>query len=326
MPASDIICLNDILVRDLYSHSTIEGAIDELKDLAVNLNRSTLFFAWMVGKFASNRKLHTQFNVESKRQLAKLLETSEATIYRYIDVYNMLTEAQVKQLGQMGVSVNCVLEIATQRKSNKELANEILELVLSNQLSTVPDIKSHCSTVIAQRAQPYNLLPGGEPPTPETPFSDIEDDMEDGRLAATTPGQRILDAEIVDDVDNDSGDDSNRKVDDDKSQNKRDAESMLRIARQSTTAIKRDFFNINRDLAVMLDKLEDQHSVILGDTVSSDEYDRIVEEMYVEMSRAVRTIIEQLKRGVDSGYIPTQIPMPQAGKDAFNGLGLFSQD
>ena len=324
MPASDIICLNDILVRDLYSHSTIEGAIDELKDLAVNLNRSTLFFAWMVGKFADNRRLSTQYGVTSRAQLAKLLETSQHTISRYIEVYKMLTDQQVKQLGQMGVSINCVLEIATQRRNNKELGDQVLEMVLSNQLSTVKEIQGHCGAVIEQRSQPYNLLPGGEPPEPVTPFSDIEDDMEEASDAATTPGEKIIDAEIVEDDSDES--EAKTVTEDDRSQNKRDAQAMLRLARQSVTVIKRDFFNIARDLEVMMDKLEDQHSVIIGDDDCSEEYDEIVGAMYADMCRATRVIIEQLKRGVDSGYITQQIPMPQAGKDAFNGLGLFSQD
>ena len=325
MPASDIICLNDILVRDLYSHSTIEGAIDELKDLAVNLNRSTLFFAWMVGKFASNRRLSTQYGITSRAKLAELLETSQHTISRYIEVFNMLTDQQVKQLGQMGVSINCVLEIATQRRNNKELGDEVLELVLGNQLSTVKEIQGHCGSVIEQRSQPYNLLPGGEPPEPTVPFSDIEDDMDEASAAISTPGEKIIDAEIV--AENDS-DEASTKTDsnDEPSQNKRDAQAMLRLARQSVTAIKRDFFNIARDLEVMLDKLEDQQSVIIGDQESSNEYDDIVKAMYADMCRATIVIIEQLKRGVDAGYIERQIPMPQGGKDAFNGLGLFDQD
>lgn len=324
MPSSDIICLNDILVRDLYSHSTIEGAIDELKDLAVNLNRSTLFFAWMVGKFADNRRLSTQYGITSRAKLAELLETSQHTISRYIEVYRMLTDSQVKQLGQMGVSINCVLEIATQRRNNKELGDEVLELVLSNQLSTVKEIQGHCGNVIEQRSQPYNLLPGGEPPEPVVPFSDIEDDMEEAAQVSTTPGQKIIDAEVVE---NDSDDDEDKTpTEDDRSQNKKDAQAMLRLARQSVTAIKRDFFNIARDLEEMINKLEDQHSVIIGDQESSDEYDEIVGAMYADMCRATKVIIEQLKRGVDSGYITQQIPMPQAGADAFQGRGLFCQD
>lgn len=77
MAGSEIIILSDILKKDLFCHESVEDAIADLMDLAANINRSSLYFAWVVGKFARDRKLKTQYGIESQTQLAKLLQTSD---------------------------------------------------------------------------------------------------------------------------------------------------------------------------------------------------------------------------------------------------------
>ena len=319
MPNSEIICPSDILARDLFVYDNIDDAVDELRDLAINLNRTKLYYAWMLGKFLSDRKLNTHYGVDME-QMAEKLETTKNTLYRYKTVYRMLTEAQVKQLGTMGVSVNLVLELAViERGGHKEEADELLELVLAGQLQEVKDLQSQFSSIVAQQARPYNLLPGGEPPEADgKPVRSIEQDASEVEEDSKTPGKKIIDATVVEDKDSDSED-----VDKDDSQSKKDAKALLRQSRQSIVAMRRDLANL-ADHRAMLDVLEQNHAVIMGDAECDKEFSDELSALYNHMTESVKTLIEQLIRGVNSGYITEKIPMPQCGKDAFNGTGIFS--
>ena len=321
MSNTEIICPSDILQRDLFVYDNIDDAVDELRDLAVNLNRTKLFYAWMLGKFLSNRKLSTQFNV-TMADMASKLGTTRNTLYHYCTVYKMLTESEVQQLGSMGVSVNLVLELAAiERGGHKEEAEKLMELVLAGQVQEVKQLQSQFSNIIAQQARPYNLLPGAEPPEADGGVTaSLASDAEEAQEAATTPGEKIIDVEEVYD-DDDDAEDSPTAPDNVESQNKKDAAAMLRQARQTVVALRRELSF--PDLRSMLDVLEDQHSVILGDKECSDEFEQEMVALYTQMQNCIVLLIEQVIRAVNAGYLTSQIKMPQCGKDAFNGQGLF---
>lgn len=325
MAQSEIICPSDILSRDLFVYDNIDDAVEELRDIAINLNRTKLYYAWLLGKFLSDRKLNTHYGVDMEA-MAEKLETTKNTLYRYRTVYRMLTEAQVKQLGSMGVSVNLVLELATiERGGHKEEAAQLMDLVLTGQVQEVKELQSQFSSIVAQQARPYNLLPGAEPPEAEgSSVKTLEQDADEIEESSKTPGQKIIDAEVVEDDDEDTSDDDGTEPSArDASQNKKGAKAMLRQSRQSIVAMRRDLSNL-ADHRAMLDVLEQNHAVIMGDPDSDQAFADDMSALFFQMKESVKTLIEQLIRGVNSGYITEKIPMPQCGKDAFDGTGLFS--
>ena len=329
MAGSEIIVLSDIVKRDLYCHETIDDAIAELMDLAANLNRSNLYFAWTVGKFAEDRKLKTQYGIESHSQLAKLMGTSDMSITRYCNVKKLLTEEQLRQLGNLRISTSAVLEIATAHSNGyKEEAKQLIDLVLSNEISTAAEIKSSFKQMLMEKSRPYNLLPGGEAPPDINPEDSIESDELAAEESVKSPADKLesnAPQTAARSTDEEYGGDEDEEADGG-SVNKRDAIMMLKTVRQSIAAVRRDMVQVWRDLPSEVDSLVEAQSVILGDSESSSEFEELMSSVYLDMQEAAKVLIEQLARGAEFGYVTNQITMPKAGRTAFCGCGLFRED
>ena len=331
MAGSEIIVLSDIVKRDLYCHENIDDAIAELMDLAANLNRSNLYFAWTVGKFAENRKLKTQYGIENHAQLAKLMGTSDMSITRYCNVFKLLTEEQLRQFGNLRISTNAVLEIATAHSNGyKEEAKQLIDLVLSNEISTAVEIKSSFKQMLMEKSRPYNLLPGGEAP-PVVEGETLEVDAQEAEESVVSPADTLVQRENLDEqpsavADEDEDDSVEDTSDDSESLSKKDAVMMLKTVRQQIAAMRRDMVQIWRDLQAEVDSVIEAQSVILGDAASSAEFDELMSSVYLDMQEATKVLIEQLARGAEFGYVEHQVAMPKAGRRAFCGCGLFRED
>ena len=326
MADSDIIILSDIVKRDLYCHDNIDDAIAELMDIAANMNRSSLYFAWAVGKFAENRKLKTQYGIESHAQLARLMGTSDMSITRYCSVYKLLTEEQLKQLGSMRISTSAVLEIATaQSNGYKDEAKLLLDSVLNNEISTAAEIKGSFKSMLMEKTKQYNLLPGGEAPAGDSTEGSLSEDIEEVEFDSKSPADRIIDAEeVLDTEDKDVGDRDDAESDG--SMNKQDAVMMLKTVRQTIVAMRRDMVQIWRDLPSEVASVMEAQSVILGDAAASDEFDDMMSAMYLDMREALTVLIEQTAKGAEYGYVQNQVKMPKEGRTAFCGCGLFMEE
>lgn len=325
MADSDIIILSDIVKRDLYCHDNIDDAIAELMDIAANMNRSSLYFAWAVGKFAENRKLKTQYGIESHAQLARLMGTSDMSITRYCSVYKLLTEEQLKQLGSMRISTSAVLEIATaQSNGYREEAKLLLDSVLNNEIATAAEIKGSFKAMLMEKTKQYNLLPGGEAPVADDVEDTLEDDIDAAEFNSKSPADRIIDAEEISDTEDDDEDSTEDASDG--SLNKKDAVMMLKTVRQTIAAMRRDMVQIWRDLPSEVASVMESQSVILGDQESSDEFDDMMSAVYLDMQEALKVLIEQAAKGAEYGYIQNQIRMPKEGRTAFCGCGLFMEE
>lgn len=331
MAGSEIIVLSDIVKRDLYCHENIDDAIAELMDLAANLNRSNLYFAWTVGKFAENRKLKTQYGIENHAQLAKLMGTSDMSITRYCNVFKLLTEEQLRQFGNLRISTNAVLEIATAHSNGyKEEAKQLIDLVLSNEISTAVEIKSSFKQMLMEKSKPYNLLPGGEAP-PLLEGETLEADELDAESSIVSPADTLVQREGLSKdaaTDAEYGSDSESEAEDTGtgSLSQKDAVMMLKTVRQQIAAIRRDMVQIWRDLPSEVDSIVESQSVIIGDAASSNEFDELMSSVYLDMQEATKVLIEQMARGVEFGYVERQLEMPKAGRRAFCGCGLFRED
>lgn len=324
MADSDIIILSDIVKRDLYCHDNIDDAIAELLDIAATMNRSSLYFAWAVGKFAENRKLKTQYGIESHAQLARLMGTSDMSITRYCSVYKLLTEEQLKQLGSMRISTSAVLEIATaQSNGYKEEAKLLLDAVLDNEIATAAEIKGSFKAMLMEKTKQYNLLPGGEAPAEDTSDETLEDDLTEAEFRSKSPADRIIDVEELGDGGDDDDDEGPKE---DGSLNKKDAVMMLKTVRQTIAAMRRDMVQIWRDLPSEVASVMESQSVILGDPESSAEFDDMMSAVYLDLQEALKVLIEQAAKGVEYGYIQHQLKMPKEGRLAFCGCGLFMED
>ena len=331
MAGSEIIVLSDIVKRDLYCHETIGEAIEELMDLAANLNRSNLYFAWTVGKFAEDRKLKTKYGIESHAQLAKLMGTSDMSITRYCNVYKLLTEEQLKRLGGLRISTSAVLEIATAHSNGyKDEAKQLIDLVLSNEISTAAEIKSSFKQMLMEKSRPYNLLPGGEAPFEKEVTEDMADDITAAEDSVTSPADRLVacdeDVSDEDDTDAEYGASPTGESESTGSLNKKDAIMMLKTVRQQIAAMKRDMVQVWRDLPSEVDSVVEAQSVILGDSESADEFSELMSSVYLDMQEALKVLIEQMARGAEFGFVERQIEMPKAGRTAFCGCGLFRED
>lgn len=309
----------ELLKKDLYNLETIEDVLDSIHDIGKSINKASLFYAWMLGKFANSERLKTKFEL-SVEELADRLGISMQTLYRYRKVKQMLTEAQITVLAERGVSINAVLEISTISRRHQEEADLLLDALLDGNLNgTVKDVNDALVALINQRQLPYNMLPGGEPPPPEEDEETLED-TESSVEDDVNPADRLLESdedEVGDEAFADIGDPS---------LNKRDAKAMLRTVRSSLTVIRRDFANIINNMQEQLERVEQAQSVIIGDPESSDEYDMLLSDMYTDLVKLVPIVLQQTCKGVEAGLITQQIPVTYRVGELFDGQGLLVEN
>jgi transcriptional regulator with XRE-family HTH domain len=309
----------ELLKKDLYNLETIEDVLDSIHDIGKSINKASLFYAWMLGKFANSERLKTKFEL-SVEELADRLGISMQTLYRYRKVKQMLTEAQITVLAERGVSINAVLEISTISRRHQDEANLLLDALLDGNLNgTVKDVNDALVSLINQRQLPYNMLPGGEPPPPE----DDEETLEDTESSIgddASPADRLLESDEEECDDEDFADMT------DPSLNKRDAKAMLRTVRSSLTVIRRDFANIINNMQEQLERVEQAQSVIIGDPESSDEYDMLLSDMYTDLVKLVPIVLQQTCKGVEAGLITQPIPVTYRVGELFDGQGLLVEN
>lgn len=327
---SAVLIYEDLLHRDLYSLESIEDAIDSINDIGKNINKASLYYAWMVGRFADSDRLQTKFN-SSMEDLAERLGVSKQTLYRYRKVKQMLTEAELTVLAERSVSINAIMEIATIGRHNATEAKQLMEGLLDGSLDiTTKDVKEANVQLVNQRRLPYNMMPGGEPP-PQAQSEEDTESLEDitSKVDAedTDPAQSLLDFGDDYDFEGSTPSEERGSVDSgDPSQNRRDAKAMLRAVRSSVTVIRRDFANIINNLEEQLIRVEQAQSVILGDQQCSDEYDVMLSDMYQDMCRVLPILLKQSCRGVESGMITRQIEAPAKLGELFDGKGLLVEE
>ena len=314
----------ELLKKDLYNLETIEDVLDSIHDIGKSINKASLFYAWMLGKFANSERLKTKFNL-SVEELAEQLGISMQTLYRYRKVKQMLTEAQITVLAERGVSINAVLEISTISRRHQAEADHLLEALLDGNLNgTVKDVNDALVALINQRQLPYNMLPGGEPPPPEEDEETLED-AEAESEESDDPAQRLIES---DEEDYEDEDDAFADISDkgDPSLNKRDAKAMLRTVRSSLTVIRRDFANIINNMQEQLERVEQAQSVIIGDPESSDEYDMLMTDLYTDLVKLVPIVLTQTCRGVEAGLITQPIAVDSRVGELFDGRGLLLEN
>jgi transcriptional regulator with XRE-family HTH domain len=308
----------ELLKKDLYNLETIEDVLDSIHDIGKSINKASLFYAWMLGKFANSERLKTKFNL-SVEELAEQLGISMQTLYRYRKVKQMLTEAQITVLAERGVSINAVLEISTISRRHQAEADHLLEALLDGNLNgTVKDVNDALVALINQRQLPYNMLPGGEPPPPEDEDDETLEDTENAIGDDIDPAEKLVGSDDEDECEDEDFADMG-----DPSLNKRDAKAMLRTVRSSLTVIRRDFANIINNLQEQLERVEQAQSVIIGDQESSDEYDMLLSDMYTDLVKLVPIVLQQSCKGVDAGLITQPIPVTYRVGELFDGQGLL---
>lgn len=308
----------ELLKKDLYNLETIEDVLDSIHDIGKSINKASLFYAWMLGKFANSERLKTKFNL-SVEELAEQLGISMQTLYRYRKVKQMLTEAQITVLAERGVSINAVLEISTISRRHQAEADHLLEALLDGNLNgTVKDVNDALVALINQRQLPYNMLPGGEPPPPEDDDDETLEDTENAVGDDIDPAEKLVGSDDEDECEDEDFADMG-----DPSLNKRDAKAMLRTVRSSLTVIRRDFANIINNLQEQLERVEQAQSVIIGDQESSDEYDMLLSDMYTDLVKLVPIVLQQTCKGVDAGLITQPIPVTYRVGELFDGQGLL---
>lgn len=321
---SAVLIHEELLKKDLYNLETIQDVLDSIHDIGKSINKASLFYAWMIGRFANNQRLKTKFNL-SVEELAEQLGTSMQTLYRYRKVNQMLTEAQITVLADRGISINAVMEISTISRRHAEEAQMLLDAILDGSLDgTVKDLNEALVSLINQRQLPYNLLPGGEPPPPTEDDSDdtVESLSEETSKELRDPASSIAGSDDSDDEDDDM-DTFSDSASGDASLNSRDAKAMLRTVRSSVTVIRRDLANIINNLEEQIARAEQAQSVILGDEKSSEEYDDMIQLMYTDLARAVSIMVGQACRGVEAGMITHPIEITSKVGELFDGRGLL---
>lgn len=258
----------------------------------------------------SSRKLSAQYNL-TIQDVAEAIGVHVKTIRRYKTIYNHVTADQIKQLAALKISGNMVLGYAEVADKDPDAAPQLLEGIMSGDLAMAKDLDSAYVNLLMERNRPYNLLPGGEPPQAPELFGDLEDDIEEAEKATTNPADSIIDVTEAEGKYEDYDSDDKEE---EESQYTADAKRLLAKAKPILAALKRDFKNITEDMSEQYAKLEEIHSVVMGNQQVSDEFEDMVSESYQELAQAVAAALKQLHTGFVSGYInqPTDIDMTAA--------------
>ena len=321
--SSEVMVLSDIIDRDLYVYESGDEAIEEIKEMMANTNRCILFNMWTIGKFVTSRKLSAQYGM-TIQDVAEAIGSHVKTIRRYKTIYNHITADQLKRLALLKVSGNAVLAYAEIADKDPETAPQLLECMMNGDLPFTKDVDEAYTQALIERNRSYNLLPGGEPPQAPELFGDIDDDLAEAEKASTNPADSIIDVTEVEGEYEDY--DSSDKEEEEESQYSADAKRLLSKAKPIIAALRRDFKNISEDMSEQYAKLEEIHSVVMGNKKVSDEFEDLVVESYQELARAAAAALQQLHAGFAAGYInqPTDIDRT-AAEVVGNGI-VFHQE
>ena len=314
MPIVDsqtILVFDDCLAFDPFACANIGEAVSAYAAMLSGINRCSLYFAYSMGKLLDKEKLASRFKVTSIDAVSKLFGVSVMTLWRYRQVHDLLTPAQVKQLASRMISINAVLKIADYARGDKAKADKMLDAVMSGELKTAKDIDEAIVNELDQRLRPYNLLPGGTP-------SDATDseEFDNQRLLAVEADQLAeqelsVDPEFEDFVSEapKKPKDSSKKVvkdddeeDEDDTQNKRDITKLLSISLSEISAIRRSLRSVH-EIRKQLDTLHDRAAVIMGDSEQFEKYNDALEELYDDLCTAVEVLVPEAKRGIAHGLL-----------------------
>lgn len=318
--SSEVIIMSDILDRDFYVYDNGEDAINEIREQMDSTNTCMLYVMWSIGKFLKNDKLSTQYGMKLD-QVAEALNVSVKTLRRYKTIANSITSEQLKRLAQLHVSGNAILTYAAIASKDKEGATKLLDGLLSGDIMLDKDVDKAYIDELLERNKPYNLLPGGEPPqTPEL-FSDIEDDLQEADRQSTNPGDALAAGKKSSDDYSDDADD-----DEEPTQYSADTKALLSKAKPIVAALRRDYKNITEDMAAQYERLEDIHSVVMGNADVSTELEDLVEQSYSDLAEVLGCAIKQLAVGYRSGYLKNPIHIDQTVLEMLKNGGILNQE
>jgi hypothetical protein len=309
-----VLVFDDCLAFDPFSCDSLEDVRSRYGAMLGGLNRYALYTAYSIGRLIDEKKLERYFKIKSIKELADYLGYSSMQLRRYRTVYELLTDNQVRRLAGQGVSINAVVKLAEISEEDPDQATKLLDALMCGELKTEKDLKQEYVRVIADRMQPKNLLPGGDPDVAPATTPIIEDvEVIDSPADAVADTVKEQDCATCDDVE-DAEEVTHMQISasGDDSQNKRDIRNLMRNCRSDLAPVRRDLLSVQEDIPAQLEVLLGREDVIIGDDEAHEEYTKLLKEFFDLCQGAVEKLVPIIEEGLSRGLLGRPCVLPES--------------
>lgn len=305
--SSTVVSFNDYLNFKPFDCKSIEELLDCFNAMLLNINRSSLYFAFNVGKLCDTARLKDRFGIQSMVELADLLKCTPTTLGRYKKIFKTLTPRDVEQLANRGVSVNAVLSVAEIADKDQEMCKLLLEGLITGDLTTCKEVDARKTALLEQRIRSsshYLENAAGS-------YADVPEDLDVTEDDTPTEDNSLADNLVKETRSEQSDEDDyvDTRVEE-ASQNMRDMQSVMKLVRASTASVRRNLRDIadnyQEQLAVVFEKAD----VLCGNDQMYDAYNDLIDELIADTMDATIKLIVILDEFNKQGRIPDAIPVP----------------
>lgn len=309
--SSTVVSFNDYLNFKPFDCRSVDELLDCFNAMLLNINRSSLYFAFNVGKLCDKARLKDRFGIESMTELADLLHCTPTTLGRYKKIFNTLTPRDVEQLANRGVSVNAVLSVADIADKDQEMRKLLLEGLITGDLTTCKEVDARKTALLEQR------LRASERYLENAAGTYVEDESipEDLNVQPTSEESTDEGATLADNIVRDAQDSVEAEYVDTRveeaSQNMRDMQNVMKLVRASTASVRRNLRDIadnyQEQLAVVFDKAD----VLCGNDQMYDAYNELIEELVADTMDAANRLVVIMSEFQKQGRMQNGIPVPE---------------
>ena len=308
--STTVLSFNDYLNFKPFDCNSVEELLDCFNAMLLNINRSSLYFAFNVGKLCDPARLKDRFGIQSMTELATMLQCTPTTLGRYKKIFKTLTPREVEQLANRGVSVNAVLSVSEIADKDQEMSKLLIEGLVTGDLTTCKEVDARKTALLEQRlrASSHYLENAAG-----TYADEIPEDLD-----TTIPQEEKADTSLADNIvkEHDSGNSDNDDYEDhscqeEASQHMRDMQNVMKLVRSSTAAVRRNLRDIADNYQEQLNVVFDKADVLCGDDVMYDAYNELIEELLGDTLDASVTLLRILSEFKRQGRIEHGIPVPE---------------
>ena len=302
--------LVSVLREDPWSFDTFDGLGKTLTCAAKSANRCNLYVAYLIGK-AVDPDLLMKYYGKTVKDLAELLGCSRATLYNYKTLTEVATINEVVKLANMSVPIKAVLLL---RDIKETLGNDALEkaksILMCGDVKSLKHFEDKYRQLLSDSLATYNMLPGGTAPEEEVEVIEVDE-------VAKTPEEHILDAELVEDGDDENpdcvvpdDDEEDFKEDDTSSSLEKDAKAALKLAQMSLGSLIKNYMDI-------IDNSEEQTMNILGkldvviNTKSEDAFNMLISSLAENNQQTLEVCLKMHEVFKRYGYIKRKVETPE---------------
>lgn len=302
--SSTVLSFNDYLNFKPFDCKSVDELLECFNAMLLNINRSSLYFAFNVGKLCDPARLKDRFGIQSMAELAEMLQCTPTTLGRYKKVFKTLSVHEVEQLANRGVSVNAVLSVAEIADKDQEMSKLLLEGLVTGDLTTCKEVDAQKTALLEQRLRAgtrYIENAAGNNPIPE----EEESDTVDAPSAPAAQPSTTAGGDYGDDEDTVSS------YEEAASQNMRDMQNVMKAVRASTTAVRRNLRDIADNYEEQLNVVFDKADILCGNEQMYDAYNELIDELIADTLDANYKLLKVIAEFKRQGRITHAIAVPE---------------